>query len=184
MKQEIIKSILENKKWLVNGIEIPLTKEQLAKLKGLIKKPIGKMDRPSLGEYYFVIAYSVQLGHYVAKIKYRNDLVDNQYFNYGNCYLDEELAEQIAMDRNLTDKLRQFSYDNGWQDEYLFDLSMNKYSIFFNIRYKNWDIMTSGDAICPDKVYFKDIPTCEKAIKEIIKPFCKENPTYRFNKGE
>lgn len=181
MEQDAIKKILKDKKLEINGIDIMLTDEQLQQFDSLVEKPKHKMGRPTLGQKYYVINYCGYSGCYPRESIWYNDIISIGYFKHGNCYVDEELVEQVIMDMNLTNKLMKFTYDNGWEDRMLFDLDRNKYSVFFNIRNGNWDIIISCDAVRPNGIYFKNLKTAEQAIKKIVIPFCKENPTYRFN---
>lgn len=184
MKQETIKTILENKKLVVNGVGIKLTNEQLKQFEGLVGKPKHKMSIPNKGEIYFTVQYDCEDGYHVERVTWNDDIVDNAHLKNNNCYIDFELAEQVAMDLNLQDKLRQFTYENGWKDEWLFDTKLSKFCIDYNVQFKDWHVETIYKTFKPNEVYFVDRNTCEKAIEEIVKPFCKENPKYRFNKGE
>ncbi len=181
MKQETIKTILENKKLVVNGIDIALTDEQLEQLESLVEKPKHKMSNPNKGEVYFIVEYDCEDGYHVERVTWNDDIVDNAHLKNNNCYIDFELAEQVAMDRNLQDKLRKFTYENGWKDEWLFDTNVIKYYVTYN---NEWTFTGNIGYIQTNEVYFKDRNICEKAIEEIVKPFCKENPKYRFNRGE
>ena len=187
MKKETIKKILKEKKWIVNGIDIPLTDEQLKQFESLIEKPRHKMSKPTLLQKYYIIDYHSDKGYFVREFTWENEEIDIRYFENGNCYLDKELATQVAMDLNLIDRLRKFSYENGWKDKYLLDANKEKFKLIFICEEdeRKWFAVNQFTYISPMDVYFVSREVTVDAIKEIVEPFCKENPTYRFNiKGE
>lgn len=184
MNQQTIKKILKDKKWVVNGVEIPLTDLQLKQFESLVEKPKHKhkMSKPILGQQYCIVDYSSVDGHYVRQLgPWNNDQIDCGHFGNGNCYVDTDLSEQVAMNLNLTAKLRKFTYDNGWNDKYLLDGSKKKYRLLFDCENKRWYLNNEFTFISYNEVYFETKELSLQAIKEIVIPFCKENPTYIFN---
>ena len=182
MKQGRIKNIeniLKNKKIKTHGVEIDLTEEQLQKLEKLVepKHPFKRVDK---GEnYYFVEPYVDGVFSSLKLTENYNELGDMK-FNNGNYYNNKEFAEQVAMDLNLQQKLRKFTYENGWSDELWEDTNTIKYSVFFDWLFKNWCFGTTLVNRNLFDVYFKDAEVARRAIEEVVKPFCQENPNYRF----
>ena len=175
-----IERILEDKKVKMYGVEIDLTEEQLQKLQQLVepKHPFKRVDK---GEnYYFVEPYVDGVFSSLKLTENYNELGDMK-FNNGNYYNNKEFAEQVAMDLNLQQRLRKFTYENGWNDEFWEDDDVSKVAILFDVRKKSWGYL--GDRTAKQGlfgVYFKGFEVAKRAMEEIVEPFCKENPNYRF----
>lgn len=185
MKQGRIKNIeniLKNKKIKTHGVEIDLTEEQLQKLQQSVEpKYKHPFDRVKKGEKYYYVVMSSGRFRTFMNIEEFTD-ADNERFITGNYYNNKEFIKQITMDLNLRQLLMKFVYDKGYRDSLWENTIKNKYSIVFNTDTdsKQW-IYTSHCHYCnPFGVYFKDIETAKRAIEEVVKPFCKANPSYRF----
>lgn len=167
----------------IGGVDIQLTEEQLRQLESLIEKPKSKMGRPHQGDkYWYIINNYINDTSGINSYTWCNDSYDNYLYDVGNCYFDKELAEQVALDWQLNEKLRQFSYQNGFDDSKLFHLETIRYFIYFYSPDKEWLTSSSQLSINPGVVYFKDEKSARKAIYKVIIPFCKETPNYRFSK--
>ena len=79
------------------------------------KHPFERVDEGE--EYYYIDVFN---GNFKG-IKYEEDYFDsdNEKFESGNYYNNKKIAEQVAMDLNLQQRLRNFTYENGWSDELL-----------------------------------------------------------------
>ena len=183
MKQgqiKFIESILKSKKVKIQGVKIDLTDEQLQKLQQLVEpKYKNPFERVNQWEYYYSIDVFDRKFEVVEYIQ-RHSGGDNSGFINDNYYNDKEFAEQVALDLNLQQRLRKFSYENGWRDELWEDTNTIKYSVFFDWLFKNWCFGTTLVNRNLFDVYFKDAEVARRAIEEVVKPFCKENPNYRF----
>ena len=182
MKQGQIKQIeriLEDKKIKMMGVEIELTKEQVKEFEKMIK-PKNPYERVGVNEEY----YSLELRRgesYIVNHTYYNDVCSKEYYANCNHISNKNFAEQVAMDLNLQQMLRKFTYENGWNDEFWEDENVSKVTIFFDTRNKSWGYL--GDRTGKQGlfgVYFKDFEVAKRAMEEIVEPFCKENPNYRF----
>ena len=184
MKQGRIKNIeniSKNKKIKTHGVEIDLTEEQLQKLQQLVepkyKNPFARVKNE---EHYYTIIKNYS-GEY--KVDMRTEChvcVDNDHFNSGNYYNNKGFAEQVAMDMNLQQKLRKFVYENSGGKELWKCKDVGKYYIALDADFNKWIWRLEWFERNPFQVYFKDLETVERAIEEVVRPFCKENPNYRF----
>ena len=183
MKQGQIKQIeriLEDKKVKIHRVEIDLTEEQLQKLQQLVepkyKNPFARVGE---GEKYYYI--SVFSGKFEV-IEYVENHIerDVERFSNGNYYNNKGFAEQVAMDMNLQQKLRKFVYENSGGKELWKCKDVGKYYIALDADFNKWIWRLEWFERNPFQVYFKDLETVERAIEEVVRPFCKENPNYRF----
>ena len=179
-----IKSIIDNRTVKHFGVEIPLTDEQLKEFEKMIKpKYKNPYERVKNEEHYYTIIKNYS-GEY--KVDMRTEChvcVDNDHFNSGNYYNDKEFAEQVAMELNLQQKLRKFTYDNGWSEELWEDDNVEKFYVYFytshrafNSRFKISSFKTCNTG----QVYYISNEIARRAIDEIIVPFMKENPTFKW----
>ena len=175
-----VESILKSKEVKIQGIKIDLTEEQLQKLQQLVehKHPFKRVDK---GEtYYFVEPYVDGVFYSLILTETYNDLCDKK-FDSGNYYNNKEFADQVAMDLNLQQRLRKFTYENGWSDDLWEDTNVYKTEITFDGITKRWGFRTYKYPMYnPLVVYFKNGETAHRAVEEVVRPFCKENPNYRF----
>ncbi len=183
MKQGQIKQIeriLEDKKVKIHRVEIDLTEEQLQKLQQLVEHKY-KYPFARVGHWEKYYSISVFAGKFEV-IEYVENHIerDIERFSNGNYYNDKEFADQVAMDLNLQQKLRQFTYENGWSEELWEIDDLSKFYIVFTGYDKCWRVACSDYHQNPFAIYFKEYKTAELAIEEVVKPFCKENPNYRF----
>ena len=182
MKQGRIKNIeniLKNKKIKTHGVEIDLTEEQLQKLQQLVE-PKYKNPFARVGHWEKYYSISVFAGKFEV-IEYVENHIerDVERFSNGNYYNNKGFAEQVAMDMNLQQRLRKFTYENGWSDD-LWGQIENKYSVVFDVGSKVWTVQSNVYSHFLFAIYFKDIGVAIRAIEEVVRPFCKENPNYRF----
>lgn len=174
-----IETIVKNKKIKAFGIDIELTEEHLKKFEKLLslkyKNPYERADK---GEKYCVIV-SNYFGKFfpIITVEEGND-ADTIRFETGNYYNNEEFTEQVVMELKLQEKLRRFTYENGWsedrwKDEYAkwyiyIDTFDGKFSTEYTFYFKE------------KKVYFDTEEIAQRAINEIIIPFMKENPNFKW----
>ena len=181
MKQGRIKNIeniLRNKKIKTHGVEIDLTEEQLQKLQQLVE-PKYKNPFARVGHWEKYYSISVFAGKFEV-IEYVENHIERDVERFsGNYYNNKGFAEQVAMDMNLQQRLRKFTYENGWSDD-LWGQIENKYSVVFDVGSKVWTVQSNVYSHFLFAIYFKDIGVAIRAIEEVVRPFCKENPNYRF----
>lgn len=108
-----------------------------------------------------------------------NDDSDNKYYNSGNYYNNKEFAEQVAMEKNLQQRLRKFTYDNGWSEEFWKDFSKAKYFIYRELEENRFICYPKYKTKTRD-IYYISEEIAQRAIDEIIIPFIEENPTFKW----
>lgn len=177
---KFVESILKSKEVKIHGVEIDLTEEQLQKLQQLVepkyKNPFARVGE---GEKYYYIS---ELSGKFEVIEYVENHIerDVERFSNGNYYNNKGFAEQVAMDMNLQQKLRKFVYENSGGKELWKCKDVGKYYIALDADFNRWIWRLEWFERNPFQVYFKDLETVERAIEEVVRPFCKENPNYRF----
>ena len=155
-------------------------KTQLQKLQQLVE-PKYKNPFARVGEgekYYYISVFSGKFE--VIEIAENFLDSDNKRFKSCNYYNNKEFAEQVAMDMNLQQRLRKFTYENSGGEELWKCKDVGKYYIALDADFNKWIWRLEWFERNPFQVYFKDLETAELAIEEVVKPFCKENPNYRF----
>ena len=176
---KFVESILKSKEVKIQGVKIDLTEEQLQKLQQLVvPKYNNPFERVDKGEkYYSIGVFSEEFVVFENTEKHIE--TDIERFKSGNYYNNKGFAEQVAMDMNLQQRLRKFTYENGWSDD-LWGQIENKYSVVFDVGSKVWTVQSNVYSHFLFAIYFKDIGVAIRAIEEVVRPFCKENPNYRF----
>lgn len=171
-----IETIVKNKKIKAFGVDIELTDEQIKEFEKMIEpKYKNPYERVGLEEEYYVILKPYESDFKVITYIEYNDNTDNKYYNSGNYYNNREVAEQVA----LQQKLRKFTYDNGWSEEFWKDSRKAKY--FVNLFTDNNVFEVRFDfCVKRQDVYFRTEEIAQRAIDEIIIPFMKENPTFKW----
>ena len=168
---------------IINGKKAELTKEQLEKL-GIKPKRNNPFDRAEHSMNYYIpsndgkVLPTRETGGYFDNLVYDNAF----YFN------DKAFAEQVALHQLLYRKLLKYSWDNEAEDvewdkaedvewhnsNRHFCIVKNKYAyVQFRTEVEN-RVKTQG------VVYFSKREIAEKAIGDVVKPFVKEHPNFRW----
>lgn len=181
-----INRMLDERKAKICGVDIELTTEQLAKLKSQItdgksakkEKSTNPYDRVENDKDYYIIDADMFGSPSVFSTYETNDEIDSGRFKNGNYYNDKEFAEQVAMGMELQQKLRKFTYENGWSEDRWND-EYAKWYIYFDTTDK--ELSTEYTFFFKEKnIYFDTGEIAQKAIDEIIKPFMKEHPNFKW----
>ena len=175
-----IKSIIDNRTVKHFGVEIPLTDEQLKEFEKMVNpKYKNPYERVKKGECYYTID-TLPTGEFVVvNQKEEGKPFDDVCFANGNYYNNREFANQIAMELNLQRKLRKFTYNNGWSEELWENDENKKWYIRFNIGENCFEV----DWVKRHKekqIYYVSAEIARRAIDEIILPFMKENPSFKW----
>lgn len=143
-----------------------LSEEEREQLMNLIKKSNGckrSVRRPKNNEMYFYISGECEICFH----RWRNDSIDNRYYEIGNCFKTKEEAEFALEKRRVEVELQHFAEENNereidWEDE-----GQNKYCMYY-------DIVTDeieGSVLYCSKVagivYFSSTKILEQAIQVI-----------------
>ena len=169
--EDMIEGLVEEDNYLMlNGKKVYLTEEQIKQL-GLVEedKDIFDIKRD---EWYFEI-----------KAGYAVDGCWNKVFDTMNnpCdypYKYKDLAQQIAYDRELHDRLLRYSLNHGGDYMDWSNSNDSKYIIYYEIITDKFRIANVQYCIDFHSVHFNTEKTAEDAIEEVIKPFLAEHPDY------
>lgn len=170
----------ENKKMkeiklTIDGKEVQLTEEQLKQL-GIEpeKKRKNPFERVAIDNGYHFIGMFSDVERYIQK----DDTEDDALFNAVNHFNDEQFAEQVALHQLLYRKLLKFAYDNECEDTEWNNLNDHWY-IFYNYAGCCFDCRRN-DGCKSQNVYFSSEEAAERAIKEVVRPFMKEHPEFKW----
>lgn len=160
---------------VINGKKAELTKEQLEKLGIEVpKKRNNPFDRVGCGMTYFIPNFDGTT-EYFAEL---NDCVDKVYYDSTDYFNDEEFARQVALTQLLYRKLLKYSYDNDAKDSE-WNVKNEHYTIYYDtyssqfFAYHNNTCKTLG-------VWFSKKSVANNAIEDVIEPFMKEHPEFRW----
>ena len=161
---------------IIEGIKVPLTDEQVAMIKGTgalkakEKSPFSRVEKN--GTYWLIDIDGIITQSY----EYGREVDDNQ-FSCANYCSDKELIEERAIREELSRLLWRFSMENGSKDINWEDRSQLKYRICIDFSDKliKWKVIQNTYCKSLNEVYFVDEDTAQRAIKEIIEPFCADD---------
>lgn len=158
---------------VINRKKAELTVEQLAAL-GL--EPDNTKHSPfarvQYGQNYFMAD-----DHCASPSEECNDELDDQLFDDANYFTDENFARQVALHQLLYRKLLKFAYEHECEDTAEWNGEAEHFCVYHDIKNKDFDINSNCNAknSC---VYFNSRRGAERAIKEVVEPFMKEDPEF------
>lgn len=158
---------------VINGKKAKLTEEQLKALGIEIEKKTV-FDRVEKGEVYY---YIDSCGNTIIDFD-DTHFFDGARYDIANYCTDEALMEQRTLHETLNRLLWRFSMEHDGKKIDWKDYSQRKHCIRTN-SYSECDI-------CIDifnhigSVYFYTREIAEQAIEEIVKPFMKEHPEFKW----
>ena len=164
-------------KLTIDGKEVQLTDEQLKMLGVKVKK--NPFDRVSSnGKYYYTIANGI-FGGDVSRCVDRNDITDRKLYSNINYFNDKEFAEQVYLHQLLYRKLLKFAYDNEYEDTAEWDGKNAHWAIRYN-EHCNEFCSYYQDGYKALDLYFSSKEVAERSIKEVVEPFMKEHPEFKW----
>lgn len=163
-------------KLTIDGKEVQLTEEQLKVLGIEIEeKRKNPFERVKPNERYHYVTSDGVIGEYIDA----NDATDTQLYKISNYFNDEAFAKQVALHQLLYRKLLKFAYDNNCEDTQEWNEKNQHWTIYYNHnRHKfeadNWGTFHRSD------VYFSSEDGAKAAIKEVVEPFMKDHPEFKW----
>lgn len=119
------------------------------------------------------------MGHYeLATLHESNDWCDDSIFEAANYFNDKAFAEQVALHRLLYRKLLKFAYENKYEDG-AWNAEHLHWCIYYNMDSDKFDIDANA-TYKQQGVYFSTSLGAKRAIKEVIEPFVKEYPEFKW----
>ena len=160
---------------IIEGIKVPLTDEQVAMIKGTgalksnEKSPFFRVEEEE--PYWFI-----DIDGRITQTYEHGYEADDEQFSCANYCSDKELIEERAIREKLSRLLWRFSMENGSKDIDWEDISQLKYRIYIDFTDKliKWKVIQNTYCKSLNEVYFVDEDTAQRAIKEIIEPFCED----------
>ena len=160
-------------KLTIDGKEIQLTDEQLRMLGIEVKK--NPFDRVSGDDKYY---YAIVSDDVLRRVDI-NDKADRRLYNAINYFNDEAFAKQVSLHQLLYRKLLKFVYDNECEDAAEWDGKNAHWAIRYN-EHRNEFCSYYQDGYKARDVYFSSKEGAERAIKEVVEPFMKEHPEFKW----
>lgn len=163
-------------KLTIDGKEVQLTDEQM---KALGFEPDNTKHSPftrvQYGKNYFVA------GDRCAELcEECNDEVDDDFYNNANYFIDENFAHQVALHQLLYRKLLKFAYEQGYEDVAEWDGYNAHYRIHYTYGDNKFNVASNDIYKIQCAVYFATRNDAECAIKEVIEPFMKKYPEFKW----
>lgn len=171
---------------MLDGKKIMLTEEQVAQLKSTdsASEKINRfnpVDRTK-GSYWYCMTDKKSL--ISVEIRDDHNLFDNEmYDDIANYFNDKNFATHVSLNQLLYRKLLQYAYKNNVIDDNPWDGTTTHYYISQHyISEGCYGIVlgyTWSEAL-PCTVYFNDSAAALHAIEDVVRPFMKEHPEFRF----
>lgn len=161
-------------KLTIDGKEVQLTNEQLRVLR-IIEREDHPFERAYYGCRYYCVSSFGDVDSYCDD---RSE-GDRKFFEAVNYFSTQPFAEQVALHQLLYRKLLKFAYDNGYEDTTEWDGINIHWSIEYDTRRNvfslNWNATYKSQ-----EVYFSSEEGATAAIKEVVEPFMKEHPEFKW----
>lgn len=137
-------------------------------------KPSNPFERVKHKENYYIITSDGRL----ARNQESNDGSDERLVDKCNYYNDKEFAKRQALRELLNRKLIKFSYENGGAD-IDFSNTCKKYRVIFDKYDNKYEVSYSVYAGVLTPLFISE-EVAQRAIEEVIKPFLKEHPDFKW----
>ena len=160
-------------KLTIDGEEVQLTDEQLRML-GIIEKEKHPFKRTYYGCDYFCISGPGDVESYCDY----NDSLTDAYFKAVNYFSTRPFANQVALHQLLYRKLLKFSYENKCADVE-WNGSNDHWCIYYDPDDLKYCVAGFGSHKF-DCVWFSSEDAAKRAIEEVVEPFVKEHPEFKW----
>ena len=159
----------------INGKKAELTEEQMKAL-GIEMPKTSLFTRAVKYNTY----YAIDTGGVVRECKERNDGCDDKFYNIANYCTDKAILEQRALHETINRLLWRYSMEHDGDKIDFTNGNQSKYVIIFNKQTKSFELNQLWCLIIIGAPYFLTRETAEAAIKEIIEPFMKAHPEFKW----
>lgn len=159
----------------INGQKIRLSEGQtkiITNTVGLFNNPFNRCNENEI--YYYIDIFGD-----VHATRELNRSEDVARYNNVNYFTDKEVAEQVALHQLLYRKLLKYSYDNGAVDE-VWDGKTKHYRVLHDEAYNGYGCDVSLYQKNFGEVYFSNSDVAQQAIKDVIEPFLKKHPDFKW----
>lgn len=159
---------------VINGKRAELTEEQLKQLGIEVNKhPFER--QPKNQPFYFITNK--------AKVEYGVEVCDfhcNGLFEVANYCTDKGTMEQRALHETLSRLLWRYSMEHNGDKIDWSNRDSKKYFIYYNNCSHKYGVDSRYDYNFMTNVFFYEYEIAESAIKEIVEPFMKEHPKFKW----
>ena len=159
---------------VINGKKAELTKEQLETLG--ISPGRNNPFNDNLGEkghYYYISSCDI--------CSDVSDYFNQEMIKNANSFNDKEFAKEIFLRQLLYRKLEKYAWDNGAEDVEWNKCKLNyHYTIVYDVNAEEFTVTIISWHQNLTSVYFSSREIAEKAIENVVKPFMKEHPNFKW----
>jgi hypothetical protein len=157
---------------VINGKRTELTDKQLKALGIEVRK--NPFERVAKGNaYYKITGYGN-----VDNFREDGDSTDQALYDGVNYFTDESVAQQVALHQLLYRKLLKFAYDNDCEDKEWNGTNDHWLILYYPL---NDDfVIANVQCVKEYTVYFSTEEGASRAINEVVRPFMKEHPDFRW----
>lgn len=134
-------------------------------------EPPASVFAPQIGEDY----YWIDNEYRVRCSLFAYDSVDRKFQENGNACTDRKYMEKRARDIKLYNLLSNFAYqvNEGWEPDWESE-DQNKWYVYWVHQSHSWEVAYYNRGQSVNEVYFKTKELAERAINEVIIPYCIE----------
>lgn len=159
----------------INGKKAELTEEQMRAL-GIELPKRSPFKRGNFGDTY----YYIHMDGDVCADDEDGYTEDEMLFNVANYCTNEAIMEQRALHEILNRLLWRYSMEHDRDKIDWIIACKNKYYIYYSHQDKQFLVNYSNTYQDIGQIYFYNYESAENAIKEIIEPFMKAHPEFKF----
>lgn len=167
---------------MINGTKIELTEEQIKQISDIANTCTGEYknedespfnDRPKVNDkFYCITSDGVRC--------ITDDDYNAKMINVANSFNSEAFADQIYLHEVLNRKLLKYAWDNEAEDcEWDEEGANPHYYIYFEST-KGHFVVGAKHYCHSQDIYFSSEKVAKQAIKDVIEPFMKEYPDFRW----
>ena len=160
----------------INGKKAELTEEQMKALGIELPKKPSPFNRVRENEFFYYVGSDGNVG--VIRECYNG--FDTSCYRYGNYCTDKSLMKQRALHESLNRLLWRYSMEHDGDKIKWPAINDNNYRIIYDYGAKMLRVINNCYEQSISTVYFFTKTTAQNAIKEIIKPFMKAHPDFKF----
>jgi len=159
----------------INGKKAELTEEQMKAL-GIELPKASPFDRVAKDKQFYYIGSNGVVGI----TRECNNGFDDKCFNTANYCTDKAIMEQRALHETLNRLLWRYSMEHDGDKIDWNNFDQQKWFIFVDVSAGRMYVDNIRICVRPGSIYFHTPETAKNAIKEIIEPFIKFHPEFKW----
>ena len=159
----------------INGKKAELTEEQMRALGIELPKAKNPFERVNSSKYWYIQPTGEVDWNYEVSDTYVDDC-----FDVANYCTDKAIMEQRALHETLNRLLWRYSMEHDGDKIDWNNFDQQKWFIFVDFSVGNMYVDNIRICVRPGSIYFHTRETAKNAIKEIIEPFMKAHPEFKW----